>query len=108
LRAIADPARLDRMWFARADVQRRGMLDRLGRGPASVSELAAPVGMALPLAVKHPAVLDRGGCVASRRPDCVRTCTAQARALDAMETPGRRAQDAAQRTVRPARHGAPR
>ncbi len=85
MRAIADPARLDRMFFALADGARRGMLDRLSRGPASVSELAGPLGIALPSAVKHLAVLEQGGFVASRKVGRVRTYTVEPQALDAME-----------------------
>ncbi|HMW24818.1 MAG TPA: metalloregulator ArsR/SmtB family transcription factor [Burkholderiaceae bacterium] len=85
MRAIADPARLDRMFFALADVHRRGMLDRLSRGPASVTELAEPLGIALPSAVKHLAVLEQGGFVASQKLGRVRTYTAQPKALDEME-----------------------
>lgn len=85
MQAIADPARLDRMFFALADAYRRGMLDRLSRGPASVSELAESLGIALPSAVKHLAVLVEGGFVASRKSGRVRTYTAEPKALDAME-----------------------
>jgi DNA-binding transcriptional ArsR family regulator len=85
MRAIADPARLDRMFFALADVHRRGMLDRLCRGPASVSELAEPLGIALPSAVKHLAVLEQGGFVASQKVGRVRTYTIELKTLDAME-----------------------
>lgn len=85
MRAIADSAVLDRMFFALADVHRRGMLDRLSRGPASVSQLAEPLGIALPSAVKHLAVLEQGGFVASRKLGRVRTYTAEPKALDAME-----------------------
>ncbi|WP_425258651.1 ArsR/SmtB family transcription factor [Rubrivivax sp. RP6-9] len=85
MRAVADPAHLDRVFFALADVHRRGMLDRLSRGPASVSELAEPLGIALPSAVKHLAVLEQGGFVASRKRGRVRTYTVKPRALDAME-----------------------
>jgi len=85
MRAIADPARLDRMFFALADVHRRGMLDRLSRGPASVSQLAEPLGIALPSAVKHLAVLEEGGFVASQKVGRVRTYTLEPKALDAME-----------------------
>jgi DNA-binding transcriptional ArsR family regulator len=85
MRVLADPARLDRMFFALADVHRRGMLDRLSRGPASVSELAEPLGIELPSAVKHLAVLEQGGFVASRKLGRVRTYTAEPKALDAME-----------------------
>jgi DNA-binding transcriptional ArsR family regulator len=85
MRATAEPVHLDRMFFALADAHRRGMLDRLSRGPASVSELAEPLGIALPSAVKHLAVLEEGGFVASQKVGRVRTYTAQPKALDAME-----------------------
>ncbi len=83
--ATAEAARLDRLFFALADVHRRGMLDRLSRGPASVTELAEPLGMALPSAVKHLAVLEQGGLVASRKVGRVRTYVVEPQALDAME-----------------------
>lgn len=85
MRAITDPARLDRMFFALADANRRGMLDRLSRGPASVSELAEPLGLALPSVVKHLAVLEQGGFVASQKAGRVRTYSIEPKALDAME-----------------------
>jgi DNA-binding transcriptional ArsR family regulator len=85
MRTIAEPARLDRMFFALADANRRGMLDRLSRGPASVSELAEPLGIALPSAVKHLAVLEDGGFVVSQKLGRVRTYTAEPKAIDAME-----------------------
>ena len=86
MRTTANSARLDRMFFALADVHRRSMLDRLSRGPASVSELADPLGIALPSAVKHLAVLERGGFVASRKVGRVRTYTVEPKAIDALET----------------------
>ena len=85
MRANTDPARLDRMFFALADVHRRGMLARLTRGPASVSELAEPLGIALPSAIKHLAVLEQSGFVASRKSGRVRTYTVEPSALDALE-----------------------
>jgi DNA-binding transcriptional ArsR family regulator len=85
MRAITDPMRLDRMFFALADVHRRGMLDRLSRGPESVSGLARPLGIALPSAVKHLAVLEQGGLVTSRKVGRVRTYAVEPKALDAMQ-----------------------
>ena len=76
---------LDRMFFALADVHRRGMLDRLSRGPASVTVLAEPLGLTLPSAVKHLAVLEQGGFVMSRKTGRVRTYALQPKALQAME-----------------------
>jgi predicted transcriptional regulator len=85
MRAINDPERLERMFFAPADAHRRGMPDRLSRGPASVPELAEPLGRALPSAVKHLTVLEQRGFVASRKLGRVRTCTAEPKAMDEME-----------------------
>ena len=86
MRTSVDPARLDRMFFALADVQRRGMLQALSRGPASVSELAQPLGMALPSAVKHLAVLEQGGLVVSQKAGRVRTYRVDTAAFDTMES----------------------
>lgn len=79
------PEHLDRMFFALADVHRRGMLDRLSRGPASATVLAEPLGLALPSVVKHLAVLEQGGFVVSRKAGRVRTYALQPKALQAME-----------------------
>ena len=67
------PADLDRVFTALADGNRRAMIDRLAAGPASVSDLARPLGMALPSAVKHLAVLEAGGVVQSDKAGRVRT-----------------------------------
>lgn len=85
MRTATEPAQLDRMFFALADVHRRGMIDRLSRGPASVSDLAGPLGIALPSAVKHLAVLERGGFVVSEKVGRVRTYKVDPKALEAME-----------------------
>ena len=80
-----DPRRLDQMFFALADSSRRGMVDRLSNGPASVSELARPLAMALPSVVKHLAVLEAGGLVVSQKTGRVRTYRIAPGALGAME-----------------------
>jgi DNA-binding transcriptional ArsR family regulator len=67
-----DPG-LDRLFHALADPARRAMVDRLSHGPASVSELAQPLVMALPSVVKHLAVLEAGGVVTSQKAGRVRT-----------------------------------
>ena len=64
---------LDRMFHALGDSSRRAMVERLGRGPASVSELAKPFEMALPTVVQHLAVLETAGIVASAKVGRVRT-----------------------------------
>jgi DNA-binding transcriptional ArsR family regulator len=65
--------RLDRLFIALADVNRRAMVDRLSSGPASVSDLARPLGIALPSALKHLAILEAGGVVRSDKAGRVRT-----------------------------------
>jgi len=68
-----DTVSLDRMFHALSDSSRRGMIDRLGLGPASVMELAAPLPMALPTVMKHLNVLETSGLVQSAKAGRVRT-----------------------------------
>jgi DNA-binding transcriptional ArsR family regulator len=49
------------------------MVERLAQGPASVSELARPFGMALPTVVQHLGVLEDAGIVTSEKVGRVRT-----------------------------------
>lgn len=64
---------LDRIFSALADPARRGMIEQLSRGQATVKELAAPVGMRLPSALKHLRVLEEAGLVVSRKVGRTRT-----------------------------------
>ena len=70
---IARSEALDLMFQALADSTRRAVLERLGRGPASVSELASPFDMALPSFVRHLQVLEDAELVRSRKDGRVRT-----------------------------------
>ena len=85
MQRVEDAERLDRMFHALADQSRRGMLDRLAKGPASVSELAEPLELALPSVVKHLAVLEDGGIVISRKEGRVRTYALAPKAFEAIE-----------------------
>lgn len=85
MRTAPSPQQLDRLFFALSDASRRSMLERLSKGPASASELAGPLAMGLPSAVKHLAVLEEGGLVQSRKAGRVRTFVIEATALQAME-----------------------
>ena len=60
-------AALDLMFQALADPSRRVMVERLTRGPASVSELAKPLAMSLPAVVQHLQVLEASGLVRSEK-----------------------------------------
>ena len=78
---MLEPQQLDRILFALADSGRRGMIEQLSRGPASVKELARPSNMRLPSAVKHLKVLEEGGIVVSRKVGRVRTYAMRPQAL---------------------------
>jgi DNA-binding transcriptional ArsR family regulator len=77
---------LDLAFQALADPARRAMVDRLARGPASVSELARPFAMSLPAVMQHLAMLEKSGLVRSRKRGRVRTCEINSAALGAAET----------------------
>ena len=77
---------LDSMFQALADPGRRLMLERLCRGPASVSELGEPLKMSLSAVVQHLHVLEQSGLVKSEKVGRVRTCHVEAGALRAAET----------------------
>ncbi|GIH03954.1 transcriptional regulator [Rhizocola hellebori] len=64
---------LDRLFHALGDASRRAMVERLVRGPASVSELARPFDMAMPSVVQHLGVLEAAGIVVSTKVGRVRT-----------------------------------
>jgi DNA-binding transcriptional ArsR family regulator len=76
---------LDHMFQALADPTRRAIVDRLCRGPASVSELAKPLSMSLPAVVQHIQVLEASGLVRSQKAGRVRTCRIEAKALRSAE-----------------------
>jgi DNA-binding transcriptional ArsR family regulator len=78
-------APLDRAFQALADPARRVMVERLARGPASVSELARPLDMTLSAVVQHLAVLEASGLVRSQKVGRVRTCCIEPQALQGAE-----------------------
>lgn len=77
---------LDGAFQALADPTRRAVLGRLGAGPASVSELAAPFEMALPSFMKHIRYLENTGWIRTRKSGRVRTCTLERESFDVVET----------------------
>jgi DNA-binding transcriptional ArsR family regulator len=69
----ADTDTIDRIFRALSDNTRRRVVERLNRGPASVSELAEPFAMALPSFVQHLRVLEDCGLVTSQKSGRVRS-----------------------------------
>jgi DNA-binding transcriptional ArsR family regulator len=76
---------LDDVFHALADPSRRVIVDRLVRGPASVSELAQPLPMSLAAVVQHVQVLEGCGLVRTEKVGRVRTCRIEPKTLRAAE-----------------------
>jgi DNA-binding transcriptional ArsR family regulator len=76
------PARLDRSFAALADATRRGVLERLGRGDASISDLAAKFERTLTGMKKHVTLLEEAGLVSTEKVGRVRTCKLGPRRLE--------------------------
>jgi DNA-binding transcriptional ArsR family regulator len=73
---------LDKAFDALADSTRRGILERLGRGDASITELAEPFGISLTGMKKHVQVLENAGLVRTEKVGRTRRCSIGPRDLD--------------------------
>jgi DNA-binding transcriptional ArsR family regulator len=73
---------VDRTFAALADPTRRGVLERLGRGSATISELAEPFGISLTGMKKHVRVLEDAELVTTEKVGRVRRCSAGPRRLE--------------------------
>jgi DNA-binding transcriptional ArsR family regulator len=76
---------LDSAFHALADATRRGILDRLARGPASVSELAKPYPSSLAAIHQHIRVLEASGLIVTRKEGRTRTCQISTAAVARLE-----------------------
>jgi DNA-binding transcriptional ArsR family regulator len=76
---------LDRVFRALADPGRRRMLERLGQGPASVSELGKPLSMSLAAVLQHVQILETSGLVQSQKLGRTRTCSLNTATLRSAE-----------------------
>jgi DNA-binding transcriptional ArsR family regulator len=79
-------AQLNNVFHSLADPTRRAVLARLGRGPASISELARPTGMALPSFLKHIRSLEGSGLIRTRKEGRVRTCVLEKQTFAVVDT----------------------
>ena len=75
-------AQLDSTFAALSDATRRGILERLGKNDASISDLADAFGMSLTGIKKHVRVLERAGMVTTEKVGRVRVCRLGPRRLD--------------------------
>ena len=77
-----DPGRLDAAFAALSDTTRRGVLERLGRADASITDLARTFDMTLTGMRKHVGVLEQAGLVRTEKVGRVRTCRLGPRRLE--------------------------
>jgi DNA-binding transcriptional ArsR family regulator len=78
-------ANIDRVFHALGDPTRRAIVEKLSRGPISVSHLAEPLAISLAAVVQHVQVLEESGLVATRKAGRVRTCGLAPGGLSAAE-----------------------
>jgi DNA-binding transcriptional ArsR family regulator len=79
-------ANVDRAFAALADPTRRAVLERLGAGSATISELAEPFGMSLTGMKKHIRLLEEANLVVTEKVGRTRRCTLVPHALDGIST----------------------
>jgi DNA-binding transcriptional ArsR family regulator len=84
---------MDRAFAAISDPTRRGILGRLGKGDASISDLADLFDMTLTGVKKHVGILEEAGLVTTEKVGRVRTCRLGPQRLEAEAAWMRRYQD---------------
>jgi len=82
---VAQYSSLDEVFTALADPTRRAVVGALGRGPASVGDLARSASMTLPSFMKHVHTLERCGLIRTEKSGRVRTCTLDRTRLDIVD-----------------------
>ena len=78
-------ANIDGIFHALGDPTRRALLQRLSRGPLSVTGLAIPLGVTLAAVVQHLQILEQSGLVHTEKAGRVRTCRIDTTGLSAAE-----------------------
>jgi DNA-binding transcriptional ArsR family regulator len=76
---------LSLLFHALSDATRRAMLAQLATGAVTVSALAAPTGLRLPTVMRHLAVLEAAGLIATNKDGRVRSCALVPQALEPMQ-----------------------
>jgi DNA-binding transcriptional ArsR family regulator len=82
LNQVVQYAQIDRTFAALADPTRRGILERLGRGSLTISELAEPFGISLTGMKKHVRVLEEAELVTTEKVGRARRCSVGPRRLE--------------------------
>jgi DNA-binding transcriptional ArsR family regulator len=76
---------VDAVFHALGEPTRRALLERLGDGPLTVSQLAAPLGVSLAAVVQHLQVLEQSDLIRTEKVGRVRTCAIAPGGLDIAE-----------------------
>jgi DNA-binding transcriptional ArsR family regulator len=79
---VRSSSTLDRTFSALSDPTRRHILERLTRGPATISELAQPFDITLPGLLKHVRILQEAGLVVTEKQGRTRRCRLGSEHLD--------------------------
>lgn len=82
---MSDAADIDRLFQAIGDPTRRAILERLSRGPTTVSRLAEPLGVTLTAVGQHLQVLEETGFVRTRKEGRMRVCAIDPAGFDALQ-----------------------
>lgn len=85
LKRMLNNAAVDKVFHALGEPTRRAIVERLSRGPVSVSELAKPFDLTLAAIVQHLQVLENSGVVRTEKTGRVRTCRIEPRGLSIAE-----------------------
>jgi DNA-binding transcriptional ArsR family regulator len=77
---------LSLLFHTLSDATRRSILTRLAERPARVTDLAGPTGLSLPTVMRHLAVLEEAGLIATSKDGRVRTCAIVPEAMEPART----------------------
>jgi DNA-binding transcriptional ArsR family regulator len=78
-------ASIDRVFHSLGDPTRRAIIEKLSRGPVSVSRLATPLGITLTAVVQHLQLLEESGLVHTEKAGRVRTCRLESNGFSVAE-----------------------
>src|SRR4030088_1399689 len=76
---------IDRVFYALGDPTRRAIVEKLSKGPISVSRLAKPLAITLAAVLQHVQVLEESGLVHTEKAGRVRTCRIEPAGLSVAE-----------------------
>ena len=76
---------MDAVFTALADSTRRGMIDRLSKGPATIGELGRPFAISKPAVTKHVKMLEKAGLIVRRKDGRIHRCKLNPKPMEQAE-----------------------